>query len=153
MTYFSGQHGKLYIDGVNAAAVVNWSMSSSMSPLDVTTLQDTDRTFINGLRSATGSCTLYYYNYTDTGSTTEKNDCKKLVDKLIKPRTTGAVGGIAPEPENVTLSLIIDDGSTTGRGFVVECLLTSAQMSMAVGEVLAAQVQFQVNGAPTAVTL
>ena len=147
MSYFSGQHGSLYIDSVKAAAVTNWSFNYSMSPLSTTTLEDTDNTFISGLRTATGSCSLLYYQEGNT------NSARDLVEKLVKERTTGSVAGIAAETQPVTLKLFINDGTTTGKFITVEALLTSAAMSMSVGEVLAADVAFQVNGAPISVDL
>jgi hypothetical protein len=147
MNYFSGQHGSLYIDSVKAAAVTNWSFSTSMSPLSTTTLEDTDNTIISGLRTTTGSCRLFYYQ--DGNS----NSARDLVEKLIKERATGSVDGIAAETELVTLKLLINDGTATGKFVTVEALLTSAAMSMSVGEVLSADVAFQVNGAPTSVDL
>ena len=145
--YFSGQHGRLYIDGSKAAAVTDWAINSSMSALATTTLEETDQTFINGLRTATGSCSLLYYQ--DGNS----NSARELVEKLIKERTTGATPGIAAEAQNVSLRLYINDGTTAGKSITVEALITSAAMQMAVGEVLAAQISFQVNGAPTSVDL
>jgi hypothetical protein len=147
MTYFSGQHGSLYIDSVKAAAVTNWSINSSMSPLSTTTLEDTDNTIITGLRTTTGSCTLFYYQ---DGT---NNSARDLVEMLMKERTVGSVDGIAAETKPVQLKLFINDGTTTGKFITVEALLTSAAMTMAVGEVLAASVAFQVNGAPVGVDL
>ncbi len=147
MSYFSGQHGSLYIDSVKAAAVTNWSFNTSMSPLSTTTLEDTDNTIVSGLRTTTGSCSLLYYQEGD------QNSARDLVEKLIKERTTGSVDGIAAETQPVTLKLFINDGTTTGKFITVEALLTSAAMSMSVGEVLSADVAFQVNGAPVSVDL
>jgi len=53
--YFSGTQGELYIDGVKAAKVRNWSFSSSLGLLDTTTLGDTDSTSTPGIRTNTGS--------------------------------------------------------------------------------------------------
>ena len=149
MSYYSGQHGQLYIGGSStaAAAVKQWSLNSSMSPLDNTSLEQTDTTFISGLRTTTGSCSLFYY---DDGT---KNDARDLIEMLIKQRSSGAVPGVAAETEQTTLKLKINDGSTNGRYITVDCLLTSAAMTMAVGEVLSAEVSFQVIGAPVAVEL
>ena len=122
-----------------------------MSPLTTTTLEDTDSNFIHGLRTSTGSCTLYYYDYTSGG--TRKNDAVTLVETLIQARSTGSEPGIAPEPQNVTLELQVVVDANTTRKFEVEALVTNASMTMAVGEVLSAEVSFQVNGAPKAVAL
>lgn len=145
--YFSGQHGKLYINGSKAAAVTGWSINSSMSALATTTLEETDQTFTNGLRTTTGSCSLLYYQDGNN------NSARDLVEKLIKERTTGSTPGIAAGADSVSLQLYINDGTTVGKSITVEALITSAAMQMAVGEVLAAQISFQVNGAPTSVDL
>jgi len=147
MRYFSGQQGSLYIDGVKAAAVTSWSLNSSMSPLSTTTLEDTDNTIVQGLRTTTGSCTLLYYQ--DGNS----NSCRDLVEKLIKERTTGIDAGIAAKPDFVDLKLFVNDGTSTGKFVTLQVLLTSAAMTMAVGEVLSASVAFQANGAPVSVDL
>lgn len=137
----------MLIAGAVAAKVANWSFNATMSPLDTTTLEDTDRNFTHGLRSTTGTCRLYYY---DNGSA---NSAKSLIDNLIKARTGTNIAGIAPEPTNVTLSLQVVIDANNTRELVVEALLTSASMSMSVGEVLSADVSFQVNGAPITNTL
>ena len=142
--FYSGQNGRLLIDGVVAAKVTNWSFSSSQSPLVTTTLQDTDNTYINGLRSMTGSCRLYYY---DSGGSQSANSASQLIKKLIKTRTANSTAGQAAPAENVTMKLQVVEGGTK-KTIQLEVLLTSASMSMAVGEVLSAEVAFQVNGAP-----
>ena len=145
--YYSGQHGRLYINGSKAAAVTNWSLNSSMSPLTTTTLEDTDQTYINGIRSSTGSCSLLYYQDGNN------NSARDLVEKLMKERSVGSTPGVAAQAENVSLKLYINDGTTAGKSVTVDALITAAAMQMAVGEVLSAQVSFQVNGAPISVDL
>ena len=144
-SFYSGQNGRLLIDGTTAAKVTSWSFSSSMSPLTTTSLEDTDQTFINGIRSMTGSARLYYY---DDGST---NSASTLIRKLIKTRS-GSDPGKAAQSENTTLKLQVVEG-TTVKDVEMEVLLTSASMNMAVGEVLSAEVAFQVNGAPKGMSL
>ena len=151
MNFYSGQHGRMLIGTTVAAKVTNWSFSTTMSPLDTTTLEDTDRTYINGLRSTTGTCRLYYYDSTSGGQ--RRNDAKTLITNLIKARTTSGEAGKTTEPANVTLEFqVVADANTTHK-IKFEALLTNATMSMAVGEVLAADVTFQVNGAPVLVEL
>ena len=146
MGFYSGQNGRLQIDGVTAAKVTNWQLVSSMSPLTTTTLEDTDSTFVNGLRNTTGSCRLFYY---DNGTA---NSCSDLIKKLMKARSAGGDPGQGGQAENVTFKLQVVEGGVT-KEIEVEALLTSAAMSMAVGEVLAADVAFQVNGAIKSITL
>ena len=161
MKFYSGQHGRMKIrtSAANAtketfatiAKVTNWSFNTSMSPLDTTTLEDTDSNYIHGLRNTTGSCRVYYYDYQEGDK--RKNDAVTLIEKLVQARTAQADPGIAPEPVNVILQLQVVVDEKTTRMIDVEVLLTSASMAMGVGEVLSADVSFQVNGAPRAVTL
>lgn len=151
MQFYSGQHGRLLIDGNTAAKVTNWSFNATMAPLDTTTLEDTDRTFTSGLRSTTGTCRLYYYDA--TSGDVDTNDASTLIRNLIKARTEGDNAGVAAEPDNVTLELQVVVDANTTRTVEFDVLLTRASMVMGVGEVLAADVSFQVNGAPESVTL
>ena len=149
MAFYSGSNGELIIDGKKAARVANWSFNSNLALLDTTSLADTDRTVIPGVRSTTGSCTLFYY--ADDGS--NENSASVLINKLIKVRNSAATPGQAAESQSVTLKLRVDDGSTTGRYLTGVAYLTSVQMAMAVGEVLSATCSFEFNGAPTEVLL
>jgi hypothetical protein len=150
MTFYSGQNGRLIIDDVTAAKVTNWSISTSMSPLATTTLEDTDQTFIDGLRTTTGSCRLFYYD--DTSSSPRSNSAKTLIENLIKTRNAGTTGQATPSAPLI-FKLQVVEGTNTTREIKVEALLTSASMAMGVGEVLAADVSFQCNGAALAVSL
>ena len=103
MTFYSGQNGRMQIrTSTNPdtyetlAKVTTWSISSSQTPLDCTSLEQTDKTYVNGLRNTTGSCRIFYYD--DTSGSSRKNSAKTLIDKIVKARATGSVPGIAPSP-------------------------------------------------------
>lgn len=147
MAFYSGKDGRLLIDGAFAAKVRSWSFSSSMSTLDTTTLGDLDRTITSGIRSTTGNCQLFYYAEDPTNLAT--NSASTLINKLIKASATGQ--GV--ESQRATLELRVADGTTTGKYIRGECLLTSVEMSMAVGEVLSANVSFEFDGAPRELVL
>jgi hypothetical protein len=146
MAFYTGTSGDLSIDGTVAAKVARWSYSGSMATLETTTLGDTDRTVTAGIRTHSGSATLFYYDENNV------NSCSTLIRNLIKQRT-GNDDGIAPESPELTLRLRINDGTANGKIITGEVLLTSVSMSMAVGEVLSAEVSFEFNGAPTEVTI
>ena len=131
MAYFSGVNGQLFIDGQRAAQVVNWTIQSNLGMLDATTLEDTDRVSVPGIRSMTGSCQLFYYQPT-SGSNTG-NSAATLIDKLIKARTQGSDPGKAAEADLVDLKLVIQDGSTNGRVLDVAAYLTSVMLACTVG--------------------
>lgn len=150
MAFYSGSQGRLLIDGQAAARVSGWSFSSSLGLLDTTSLADTDRTSTPGVRSTTGSCTLFYY--APEPGETGRNDASVLLNKLVKSRLAGQGAGQASESEQVTLRLQVQDGTATGKFMEVRAYLTSIEMRMAVGEVLSAQVAWEANGAPIEVS-
>ena len=161
MTYSSGTTGYLYVKlatentWVKGAAVKNWSLVTAQSVLDTTTLEDTDRTLTNGLRTTSGTCSLFYYQPTAGNNT--GNTASWLVHELLKQRSAGAIAGVAQESQLVDFRLGNADGRTGGAGdpaegghFIeVSAYLTGAQIRMGVGEVYSADVTFDVQGAPT----
>jgi hypothetical protein len=60
MSYYTGRHGSLLLDGNTIAQVQNWSVSSSVSLLSIKTLAETDDRFIADGRTTTGSCRVLY---------------------------------------------------------------------------------------------
>jgi len=159
MAYFSGSQGNLYMQVSNTwrkvAQCVDWSLNASQAVLDTTTLEDTDRTIIPGIRSTNGSCTIFYYQ--ETAGSNANNYCAQIIHKLSKERTTGSVDGIASKPETVKFRLVVDDGTadtnTPGKWVEVDALITSAAITMGVGQVFQASINFEVNGAPTDITM
>jgi hypothetical protein len=143
-TFYSGQSGRLYINDVKAAKVTQWSLTAALSTLDTTSLEDTDRTSTVGLRSTSGTCTLYYYEQ-DDGS----NSCSQLIDSIIKPVTNVGQPGIAAPPDQVSLRL----QAGPSRYIQGNAWITGASMTMATGAVLSAQITFEFNGAPLQDTL
>ena len=134
--FYTGTQGQMFIDGKKAAKVRSWSFNTSLGVLDTTTLGDTDATSTPGIRTNTGSCQLFYYS----DATPDGNSASLLINKLLKKGTDG----VADETEIVEFKLATDDGKKylTGHAYI-----TSAAMSCAVGDVLTADVAFQVNGA------
>jgi hypothetical protein len=146
--FYSGQQGQLFIDGVKAANVQSWSFQTSQAVLDTTCLEDTDRTLVEGVRSLSGSCRLFYYQAT-AGS---GGDVSKLLSKCMKAGS-GEGDGTAASSTSAKLKLQVADGSSAGRYIEMFCYLTSISMTMAVGEVLSADVSFEANGAPTGIVM
>jgi len=140
VAFYSGKDGQLRIDNVKAAKVQSWSFSSSQAVLETTSLEDTDRTIVPGVRSYSGSARLFYYQ----ASAGSGGDVTKLINKCIKPAT----GGVAAESESVQLMLRIEDGSPSRRYINFQCFITGISMNSAVGEVLSADISWESDGAP-----
>lgn len=147
MAFYTGTDGRLIIDNVTAAKVINWSFTSSLQVLETTTLSDRDRTAVPGIRSSSGSCSLFYYDADPTSTST--NSASKLLNKIIKAGGSNAQGA---ETEKVLLELRVVTGGSI-RKFRGNVWITSANMTMAVGEVLSCNITFEFDGAPTSVLI
>jgi hypothetical protein len=131
MTYYSGKDGFVSYNGALVAKVANWSFSSTVETIDVTNLSLSDRTFVPGLRSSTGSATIFYYDQA----------AKPLIERVIKIDDVG---------EDDILTIRLGWGS---KYIQSSCIITSAELNCAVGEVMQATVQFQFTGVLHEVTL
>ena len=153
MTFFSGADGSLELEGVKIANVQNWSFTVNVQSADTTTLGGTDTTIIPVKRTITGSCRILYYQE-KVGDTGEANTASAFINKIIKARdgepdeatNSSLKQGNEPNENFSDLKLKVDDGSDTEREIYMRILITSLTMTMAVGEIFAADIQFQSNG-------
>jgi len=118
--------------------------------LETVSLEDTDRTIIPGIRSYTGNASVYYYQQTAGGGS---GTLSTLINSMIKTGSGSADAVNAESSENLIFKLRIKDGSTGGRFIEFAAQPTSMTMTSAVGEVTAADISFEVNGAPTGLVL
>jgi hypothetical protein len=145
--FYSGKEGQLFIDGTQVARVRSWSFSFNQAVLETVSLEDTDRTIIHGTRSYTGSASVYYYQDVAGGGA---GQLTTLINNIIKRGTSFRLND---ESVAMTFRLKIKDGSTAGRFIEFSAIPTSFTMTSAVGEVTAADISFEVNGAPTNLAL
>ena len=142
--FYSGQDGRLVVNDSMVAKVRSWSFTANQAVLETSSLEDTDRTLIPGIRSVTGSCSLYYYQEIAGGTT----DTGTLLSNLITANSGngGEQGG--GTKGTVKFELRVLDGNNN-RSIVFYAYITSLSMTNSVGEVLSADVSFEVNGAVT----
>ena len=148
--FYSGKEGQLFIDGTQVAKVRSWSFSMNQAVLETVSLEDTDRTIIHGTRSYTGSASIYYYQ---AAVGVASGQLSTLINNIIKTGNTSGGDGVNAESSAMLFSLRIKDGSTLGRVITVQAIPTSFSITSAVGEVTAADISFEVNGAPTVLAL
>ena len=129
MAVLTGADGKLMYGSRAVGKTRDWSISISKDALEDTCLAATDRTYVEGLRGATGSATLLY------DPTPENQAGNDLLNTIFA--TTGS-------SEEVSFVLNKTDGST----FKCKGFLTSVSPSVSVGSVSAVSINFQVNGKP-----
>ena len=147
--FYSGKEGELLIDGTKVAKVRSFSFSFNQAVLETVSLEDTDRTIIHGTRSYTGSASVYYYQDVAGGGA---GQLTTLINNIIKTGSSAGDGANA-ESTAMTFKLKIKDGSTAGRFIEFQAIPTSFNITSAVGEVTAADISFEVNGAPTGLVL
>ena len=134
MKYFTGIDGSFYADGNKVATVSGWTFTANASVLGTTTLGDFAETAIYGIQSFTGSCTLYYYEK-DGGSI---DGGTELMSDVIRTTQT---------PTNPTHELVLryDNGARTHE-VKFKCLLSQVGIAATAGEIVTANVSFQVTG-------
>ena len=147
--FYSGKEGELLMNGNKVAKVRSWSFTFNQAVLETVSLEDTDRTIIHGIRSYTGSASVYYYQDVAGGGA---GQLSSLIGDIIKVQSASGDGANA-ESSSMTFKLRIKDGSTAGRFIEFQAIPTSFSITSAVGEVTAADISFEVNGAPTGLAL
>ena len=158
--YHSGHTGRLYYGTATepSGTVRDWSFQTQLATLDATTLGDTYKVPVNGIRTVTGSATLFW----SSAPAADANRGwvpRRMLSDLISVRTGGtSFPGEANEAtQAVRLELRVEDGYTatgvTGRGISMQIKITSAQMTMAHGEIFSANIGFESIGAPTEFSL
>jgi hypothetical protein len=122
--FYSGKDGKVLVDGQQLAKVGGWSLSAQVEALETTSLADIARDYTSGLKSANGSCAVFYYADAPVS----------LLSKVVKV-------GAATDADKVTITLGWGEKAVT-----FQALLTSAELGCRVGEVMQAQVSFSACG-------
>jgi len=151
--YYSGQDGKLFVDGANdninstdeVAKVRSWSFTLNTAVLETVSLGDFDRTIIPGISSVTGSCSIYYYAES-TGASHNSGRLSSEILNAALPRSGN--NPISRERSKIRLRLQVDS-----KHFIdLKAVITSVSMQNSVGEVMAAEVNFEGDGIPIGTT-
>ena len=130
---FTGIDGALYADGEKVARVSSWTFTASAAALPTTTLGDYAATAVYGLQSFSGSCTVYYYEK-DAGAI----DGSALMSDVIRTTQT-------PTEPTHELILRYEKGAMVHE-VKFKCLLNSVAIGASAGDIVSAQIGFQVTG-------
>lgn len=127
--YYSGVDGQLfYAEGVGTVAPVikvrDWQITLETDALETTTLAEENRCYTTGLRAASGSATILYYDDAPVA----------LINQVMQN------GGPTMLP---TCKLRLGWGANY---FEFDAVITNASMASAVGEVMSVAIQFQKTG-------
>lgn len=102
------------------------SLSISKDALETTTLGLRDRTYVGGLRGATGSCSLLF------------DEADTLVASLLNQITANTTTDVDGD---LTFNF-----ATNGARFVLPVIITSVGITASAGDLVATDVEFQVTG-------
>ena len=125
MAVLTGANGSLRYQGGTCAKVRDWALTINRDALEDTCVGQEDRTYVKGLRGATGSATILY--------DPEDAPSRFLLNSIFTNTAS----------DNVEFFF----NNATGDRFQCTAFLTSVNPSVTVGNVQAASVSFQVSGA------
>jgi len=137
---YTGRDGRLLLGSNILVKVTSWTLQADLETLECTTLGDSQRNYVPGVQSFSGSAALLYY--VDSDNT---NDASTLLQKLV--RTSGVTTS-----DTVSLTLRLTNGGTN-NDVTLTAYITSASIGASVGEVVSAQISFQGTGALTTANL
>ena len=124
--YYAGQDGSVELGGVAVAKVVQWSLTANTDALEVTTLSEDVRAFTTGVRSASGALTVLYYDDAPV----------ELLNQVNQDTTAdNSITSVA------RLKLKFDT-----KFLEFDAVLTSAELSCVVGEVMRVNVNYTMSG-------
>lgn len=128
MAYHTGRSGSIQIGADTVAKVRDWSLETTVELLSVNTIDSVSNEFTPGVKGATGSATLLYYQ--DPGK-----DFQDLLGKILK------TGSINPA-DNVQLTLKVHDSAS----IKFNAFVTSASISVSNNELVVVPINFTVDG-------
>lgn len=123
MTIYSGKDGRLDWGGTNTTRVRNWTLSSTLDTLEITHLGGNARAYVPGLKSATGTATIFYHD--------DDTTLRAILNNCISTST----------PTNGTLRL-----RWGGKDVEMSVYVTAANITCTTGEVMTADITFQMSG-------
>ena len=129
----TGADGLLKYGANSCVKVRSWSLNITREAIDVSCLNTYDREYVAGLRSATGSATLYY----DPTQTTDRG----LLNSIFADNSD--CGGTTCLE---TVSFFLNACQNRPGNFEAEAIITSVSPAVDVGAATAVQVSFQISG-------
>lgn len=130
MATFSGKDGSLTFNGNTAIRVRNWSFSGSMDTLETTGLGEDSRSYVAGLKSATGNATIFYHD--------DDNSLSTMLDNTIKIK--------GPNPGVFELKW-------GAKKIKFTAFITTVNITCSTGEVMSAEISFTMTGNYDTLTL
>ena len=124
MAVLTGAHGALKYEGRKVGKCRDWSLNINRDALEDTCLGNDDRTYVKGLRGASGSATVLYDPVDSNGAA--------LLNSIFDNTSSDDVEFVFNEP--------------SGNAFKCKAFLTSISPAVTTGDIQAVAVSFQVTG-------
>jgi len=124
MAVLTGAHGALRYQGQTVAKCRSWSLTINRDALEDTCIGQNDRTYVKGLRGASGSATVLYDPNDTNGAA--------LLNSIFDNNSSDDVQFVFNEPG--------------GGRFSCTAILTTVNPTVSVGDVQAVSLSFQVSG-------
>lgn len=124
MAVLTGAHGALRYEGRTIAKCRSWSLTINRDALEDTCIGTDDRTYVKGLRGASGNATVLYDPNDTNGSA--------LLNSIFDNNASDDVQFVFNEPG--------------GGRFSCTAILTTVNPTVSVGDVQAVSLSFQVSG-------
>jgi hypothetical protein len=125
MSLLTGANGSLKYLGSKVAKCRDWSVSIARDALETTGVGSYDRTYVAGLRGATGTATILY--------DPDDNATLSLLNSIF-----------ANGKGSDNVQFVFD--TRDSKQFDCDAVLTDVSPSVSVGEIVAVSVSFQITG-------
>lgn len=126
MAVLTGKNGSLRWNSATVGRVRSWTLTVNKDPLETTNLGLHDRTYVTGLRGATGTAELMY--------------------DPTESQATALLNSIFANDAGVsqTVNFILDQ--TGGSSLSCTAFLTSVSPSVSTGDIQVCSISFQITG-------
>lgn len=124
MAVLTGTSGELRYAGIRIGKCRSFSIDISRDALETTTLGSKDRTYIEGLRGATGSAAILY----------DEDDAA----------TISMLNSIFRDDGDTAVSMVLN--TNTNKAISFKAFVTQIGTPVSIGEVTACNISFQVSG-------
>jgi len=132
VTYFSGRDGSLVYNNLVVAKVSEWAITANVAALTTTVLGQRNENYVPGNLDADGSATIFYYLDAPVN----------LINKVFRANTDTS--------DPAVLNMKLRYGKNTIN---FNCIITSAELTCTVWEVMQANVSFKVTNGFTGLIL
>ena len=160
MSYYAGDSGKLWLKtadssttGANMVAatqVQSWSFTWTQDLLPIDRLRSTDRSFHPGMKSLTGNCKIFYYRDDSARGDGSTYTASWIFNKIFKE---GADGDDVTTNASPEFEFKLGYKANTNRFIRFQAYINQYSQGASTGEVVSADISFQMNGAPLENTL